>query len=328
MRLAILGLGAALGVAALSASAPASAFVQQKNESFAESYGNSNVFGGFSISSNQSNSSGTVGVVSPDGFASRAYLESATSQAVNTSVKFLGVAAKPFTASLQARGYWQSDDSGGTYSPTASARLVVLGNTVYSSSGTACAANKRCVTASKGYEKEFARSSFIFLVFGVPVEISGAITGSVGAGLDASATALRYLGINNSLFSRTNAGWGAYAGLTVAFDACIGICRTMGVSIQARFNVLQLDVGPKATSVMGTSLAGTAKYGGSNVAGVSLSTMSGDLTARADYVLGHTEKQLVKWNGYSDSWTLWNDANASFVCENYNTRPSSDCRDY
>jgi len=319
-------LGVALGVAALSASAPASAFTQETNEQFAEGYGNSNVFGGFSVSSSQDNSSGTVGVTLPDGFVVRPFLSSGAAQSIDTSVKFFGKSAKPIVASTYAQGYWQGDGAGGVYEPTAHAKIVVLGKTLYSSSGTACAANKRCLTADKSYEKEFVRGGFVWVIFAIPVEITGAITGSVGAGLDANATASRYLGINNSLLSRVNAGWGAHAGLTVAFDACIGICKTLGVSLAARFNVLTLDVGPKATSAQGSVLTGNAKYSGTNKAGVTLSTMNGDLTARADYLFDHAEKRIVKWDGYSDTWDLWSDA-PSFTCDDYNSRPSSDCRD-
>jgi hypothetical protein len=326
MRLAIWGLGVALGVAALSASAPASAFTQETNEVFADGYGNKNVFGGFSVSSSQANDSGTVGVTLPDGFVIRPFLSSGASQSLDTSVKFFKASAKPIVASVYAEGYWEGDGAIGVYTPKARAKIVVLGKTLYSSSGTDCAANKRCVTADKTYEKEFARGGFVWVVFAIPVEITGAITGSVGAGLDASATALRYLGINNSLFSRVNAGWGAHAGLTVAFDACIGICKTLGVSLQARFNVLTLDVGPKATSVQGSVLTGNAKYSGTNKAAVTLTTMNGDLKARADYLLGHEETRIVKWDGFSDSWDLWSDT-PSFTCDDYNSRPSSDCRD-
>lgn len=331
MRSVIVGTAAAAFAAALAAASPASAFVQESNRSFAEGYGNNNAYGGLSYASRQSNTSGTVGLPLPSGPGINIvpFLRSRASQEGDSTVKVFGKSVKPFTGSLAGEGYWVGDNtSGGTHTPSTSARLTVLGSTVFSSIGTACATGKRCLSGSKTYEKTFVKASATYVFFFIPVTVSGSISGSVGASLEGVGMAKSYLGIKNSLFSNgTSSQWTLSAGLAAHFSTCVGICGLLSVGIQGDINVFSLSVSPKAASGMGASLTGDAKYTYENVAPITLSTMNGRVYVWADYLVDRSTQEIVRWSGYSDTWTAWSHK-GSITCADYRGRPSSDCRSY
>jgi hypothetical protein len=327
MKKTIVGLACGAFLAASAASGTASAFVEGRYKTFAESYGNSNAYGGFSVKSTQENSSGTVGVALPDGFAIRPYLSSFAEQRFDTNVKIFGVAAKPIVGRLSSEAHWQTGDaSSDIHTPKTSARLTVLGTLLYSSSGSSCGTGAKCLSKDKTYEQVFAQGKGKFVLWAVEVTVAGKVVGTAGAGFNADATSIPLDGQKWSLDGTANASWGAHADLTAYFDVCVGFCEIAGLGVDGQIKLFNIAVGPNAQSKQSTVLNGDAKYSWINRASVDIETMSGEVNVYSILpLLGKDSARIVKWTGYTDSWKLWGHS-GSTTCTDYRTRPSSDCR--
>jgi hypothetical protein len=327
MKKAIVGLACGAFVAASAASGTASAFVEGRYKTFAESYGNSNAYGGFSMNSSQQNSSGTVGVAIPNGIVISPYLSSFAEQRFDTNVKIFGIAAKPIVARLSAEAHWQtSDGSADVHTPKTSARVTVLGTQVYSSSGSSCGTGARCLSREKNYDQVFAEGKGKFMVWAVEVTVAGKVVGTAGAGFNANATAIPLNGEKWSLDGSAQATWSAYADLTAFFDVCVGYCEIAGLGVDGKIKLFNISVGPNARSTQSTMLNGDASYSWVNRASVDIETMSGEANVYSILpILGKDSARIVKWTGYTDSWKLWG-YGGSTTCTDYRTRHYNDCR--
>jgi len=325
MKKSVLGCGlAAFGLICV-ATGRADAFNQERYGSFSEADGNSNVYAYFNMDSGMQNANGTLGITTPTGFTIVPYLTSNSQQDIDTSVKIFGRSAKPFTALLSSEAYWQVDaDDNDVYKAHTHGVVTLLGSTLYSSKGSSCGTGMRCLSATKSYEKEFARETAVFVLWGVPISVSGAISGSVGATMNADSTATPLNGERWTLSGVSNASWGPIARLTASFDTCLGVCGALAVGVTGSFNVLQVAFTPSTQAAQNTRLKGDARYSWVNRASLDLTTMNGEAALFADFLGIRKKATFVNWDGYSDSWKLYGFSGSS-SCTGYRDRAASDC---
>jgi hypothetical protein len=308
-------LGFATLLAVTTAATNAHAYDEERTRHFQENYGNTRVFGEWTFDSHQENHNGLWGAGSPDA----SYRNSSdVSQELGTRVIIFGKHAKPFKASMDANAYWSEkwDRSSNVYGRSAHASATVLGDVVYSKTGTACGTGMRCIDESKNYEKEFVHETARFALWVVEIEVTGIIAGSTGAGLTAESKARRLGNEYGSLDAHADVSLAARAGLTAQFDTCVGWCGKVAVGIDTSIGILDLQLGPHARSEQVSHDQGNVTFSWINRASLDLITMDGSVKLKVDYLFGHDETTIVSWDGYEASWKLWGNS-GSRTCVNW-----------
>jgi hypothetical protein len=280
--LATLAAATLVGVTAGSAQA----FVESRNRERLDSYGDDDAASGtVRWNSGQTNESGKSGA------ASLPYLSSNTGEGMITSVTIFSKTVVPMVAWVTAEARWQANADGlDVHTPTVGSAMIVLGNVLFSSTGTGCGSGSRCVTAARTVEREFARESAFFIRPGLAIKIIGTVVGSVSTDLAASATATRLAGVPNTLDGLADARWTASAAFTVSFDTNPGDLEV----------VLDVTGALRAEAAQTTRYLGDALYSWINRAYLTVENL--------------------------DTRKLWGQS-GSRTCTDYRSRPSTACVD-
>jgi hypothetical protein len=259
--------------------------------------GNDNFWAGFSLfgSENITNSPGATTTRSLDSM-----------QQVVASVQVLGSYQVPLVVNATAA----SDHvvpSAGAPTFTRSGRVVVklMGNVVHDVTGTVnCGTQWRgCDSYDTSWDKTFFQAQDEFAVGPIPVTVTAKVRGNAHAGASAYAVSAPYFGIVTSLTGQTQARLTSGAYVSASLDAFAGVPYVLGVGVDLTFKLIDVQVTPSSSTNVALTQAGASTIIYKNQLPISLSTMSGSVTAYAQVSpFWKPTTTLISWKGFNKTY--------------------------
>ncbi len=297
--------------AVMMLAATASAFEEQRNRTWGDSFGDSDAKGTLRYTARQRNAGGKVSV---SGMGTK-YIATSASQGFEASATVNG---KKFTAlSFEARALARWSQIVAPFvgeqvlTQTAVTELVFFGSETFGSES-ACGSNEKDVCStftpwSTSGKKEIVNTTVWVGPF--PVGLRARLGYALGVDLTSQAGARKYLGLSDSLLGSTRATNSAYARLMSDFWICPGNCVVIPAGAKFDVGILSVSVSPTTSGRLSAAYKDTsdAKYTFTNSGPATIRTLDGKVSLTVDLGFDDYTWNIIDWDGYSWTKNLWAD---------------------